>query len=111
MAYVEVYRDEKLWHTYTEDDFSITDGLFVMYIDSKNVYQSIKVVAADKAGNLAESKGYEVLITSNKWIQFLMNKPMLIGVLVISVILMITIVLLLKKFLRKPIYYNDINDI
>lgn len=103
MSYVEIYLDEKLWHTYTEDDFSITDGLFTMYIDSKNAYQSIRVIAADKAGNLVESKEYKVLVTSNKWILFFMNKPMLIGVRVIVVIAVIIIIIFLKNiFSKKP---------
>ena len=74
-----------------------------MYIDSKNAYQSIRVIAADKAGNLVESKEYKVLVTSNKWILFFMNKPILIGVRVIVVIAVIIIIIFLKNiFSKKP---------
>ena len=48
-------------------------------LDSKNSEQSLVVTAADAAGNEYTIDAISFLLTTNLWIQYLANKPLLYG--------------------------------
>ena len=57
----------------------VEDGVIAINIDSKGDYQTVKLIAYDEAGNPTDPAEYSVLVTSNGWIQFYMNKPLFYG--------------------------------
>lgn len=79
LSYVELYLDGKLIHTYKGDELTVEDGVIAIDIDSKGDYQTVKLIAYDEAGNPTDPAEYSVLVTSNGWIQFYMNKPLFYG--------------------------------
>lgn len=79
LSYVELYIDGELVHTYSGDELTVVDGVLTIPIDSKDAYQSIRIIAYDAAGNWTDPIEYEVLVTSNWWVQFFMNKPLFWG--------------------------------
>lgn len=81
LAYVELYLDGKLVHTYKGDELTAEDGVITINVDSRGDYQTIRLIAYDEAGNSTEPMEYSVLVTSSWWIQFYMNKPLFIGVI------------------------------
>ena len=79
LSYVELYLDGRLAHTYKGDELMVEDGVIAINIDSKGDYQTVKLIAYDEAGNPTDPAEYSVLVTSNGWIQFYMNKPLFYG--------------------------------
>lgn len=79
LSKVELYLDGELVHTYKGDELTVEDGKIYIDIDSKNVYQKVKMIAYDEAGNPTEPVEYSVLVTTNRWIQFTANKPLFYG--------------------------------
>ncbi len=79
LSYVELYLDGELVHTYSGDELTIEDGVLTITVDSKNAYQTVRIIAYDAAGNPTDPVEYQVLVTSNWWIQFYMNKPLFFG--------------------------------
>lgn len=88
---VQIYLDGELYKTYelvngklvnTEDPNDVLEmdnGKVYLSVDSKNAYQTIKLVTTDAAGNVSETEDYNVLVTSSNWVQFYMNKPLFFG--------------------------------
>ncbi len=79
LSYVELYLDGQLVHTYGEEELQVVDGTLTIMVDSKDAYQDVRIIAYDAAGNPTEPLDYQVLVTSNGWIQFYMNKPLFFG--------------------------------
>lgn len=82
LSKVELYLDGKLVHTYEGDELIVEDGKIYIDIDSKGEYQTVKLIAYDEAGNPTEPAEYDVLVTSNRWVQFVANKPLFYGAIV-----------------------------
>lgn len=88
---VQIYLDGELYKTYelvngklvnvndANDILEMDNGKVYLSVDSKNTYQTIKLVSTDAAGNVSESEEYNVLVTSSSWVQFYMNKPLFFG--------------------------------
>ncbi|MBS6194851.1 MAG: Ig-like domain repeat protein [Clostridiales bacterium] len=111
LAYVELYLDGKLAHTYTGDELNAEDGAIYIDLDSKNSYQKVKLVAYDVAGNAMEDAyvsdmegeektvfaEFDVLVTANALVQFYMNKPLFYGSIIGAVVLIAVIIILVKR--------------
>lgn len=97
LAYVELYLDGKLVKTYEGDELVVEDGVIKINVDSKNGYQNVKLIAYDAAGNPTDPVEYDVLVTSNWWIQFYMNKPLFFGVIAGIVVVAGIIIFLIAK--------------
>lgn len=107
---VQIYLDDKLFKTYEvvdgklvniedpSDVLEIENGKVYLGIDSKNMYQKIKLVSTDAAGNVSETEDYNVLVTSSNLVQFYMNKPLFYGsIIAVIAACGIIIFLILKK--------------
>ena len=98
LAYVELYLDGELVHTYQGDELTVEDGVLTIDIESKGTYQTIKLIAYDAAGNPTEPLEYEVLVTSSWWIQFYMNKPLFFGsISAVALLVVLLLVLVVKR--------------
>ena len=101
LSYVELYLDGVLYHTYSGDELTIDDGLLTITVDSKDAYQTVKIIAYDAAGNPTDPVEYQVLVTSNWWIQFYMNKPLFFGCIAGIVVVAGVIIFLVVRSRRK----------
>ena len=86
------------------------DGIISRPISSSDRYQTVRITAADAAGNVLgqEAPGDEgvdiilsVLVTSNIMIQFFMNKPLFYGTIIGLLALLVLIVILIKRKRRQ----------
>lgn len=86
------------------------DGIISRPISSSDRYQTVRITAADAAGNVLgqEAPGDEgvdiilsVLITSNIMIQFFMNKPLFYGTIIGLLALLVLILILIKRKRRQ----------
>ena len=86
------------------------DGIISRPISSSDRYQTVRITAADAAGNVLgqEAPGDEgvdiilsVLVTSNIMIQFFMNKPLFYGTIIGLLALLVLIVILFKRKRRQ----------
>lgn len=101
LSYVELYLDGQLVHTYMADELEVVDGQLTITVDSKNEFQTVKLIAYDAAGNPTEPMEYEVLVTANWWVQFFANKPLFFGCIAALVVLIGAIALLAARRSRK----------
>ena len=101
LSYVELYLDGVLYHTYSSDELTVEDGVLTIPVDSKNAYQTVKIIAYDAAGNPTDPVEYQVLVTSNWWIQFYMNKPLFFGCIAGIVVIAGVIIFLVVKRSKK----------
>lgn len=101
LSYVELYLDGVLYHTYSGDELTIDDGVLTITVDSKDAYQTVKIIAYDAAGNPTDPVEYQVLVTSNWWIQFYMNKPLFFGCIAGIVVVAGVIIFLVVRSRRK----------
>lgn len=101
LSYVELYLDGELVRTYTGDELTVEDGVLTIPVDSKNAYQTVKIIAYDAAGNPTDPVEYQVLVTSNWWIQFYMNKPLFFGCIAGIVVIAGVIIILVAKRRKK----------
>ena len=86
------------------------DGIISRPISSSDRYQTVRITAADAAGNVLGQeapgdKGVDiilsVLVTSNIMIQFFMNKPLFYGTIIGLLALLVLIVILFKRKRRQ----------
>ena len=86
------------------------DGIISRPISSSDRYQTVRITAADAAGNVLgqEAPGDEgvdiilsVLVTSNIMIQFFMNKPLFYGTIIGLLALLVLILILIKRKRRQ----------
>ena len=82
VATVEVLIDGAVVEEYTQEQIEKVNGALTYTIGNSNNSQDIRVVAVDLAGNEGASDDREVLITSNLFIQYINNTPLLIGSIV-----------------------------
>lgn len=82
VATVEVLIDGAVVEEYTQEQIEQVNGALTYTIGNSNNSQDIRVVAVDLAGNEGASDDREVLITSNLFIQYINNTPLLIGSIV-----------------------------
>lgn len=101
LSYVELYLDGQLVHTYMADELEVVDGQLTITVDSKNEFQTVKLIAYDAAGNPTEPVEYEVLVTANWWVQFFANKPLFFGCIAALVVLIGSITILAVRQSRK----------
>lgn len=81
MGKVDVYvgSADKPANTYDDEAIRNAGGELVYTMSSDTSRQDIKAVATDAAGNTAEAEITGVLLTSNLFVQFYSNTPLLIG--------------------------------
>ena len=65
--------------TYTAAQVEEMDGKIQVKLDGANSWQTMQVMAYDAAGNELNSDEMRFLITKNLFVQFFMNKKLLIG--------------------------------
>ena len=108
LAYVELYMDGELVHTYEGDELTATNGELHINIDHSNRYQTIELVSYDKAGNSSRevydpdtnqqmAANYRVLVTADKFVQFINNTPLLIAVIVVLAAIVFFIMVLIRR--------------
>ena len=64
---------------YPASEISATDGRLEFVIDSYNDWQTLQVIAIDKAGNENASEEMRFLVTANVFVQFFRNKTLVWG--------------------------------
>ncbi len=82
MGDVEVFVGDKPAQSYDAKDIQAAGGELTYTMSSSNSRQDIKAVATDAAGNTAEAEITRVLLTSNLFVQFYSNTPLLVGTIV-----------------------------
>lgn len=89
MGDVEIYVDDsaKPVKTYRTKEIEKNNGAVVYTIENSNAFQNITAVAKDAAGNETETSSYRVLVTSNLFVQYYSNKPLLIGSIIAVVLI------------------------
>ena len=68
---------------------------------ASNKKQAVTVTAADKAGNTVSTESPYFLLTSNKFVQFVNNTPLLVG----SIVVLLLVVAAVVDYLRKGFLY------
>ena len=79
---VYVGNNDKPAQTFDAKDIQAAGGELTYTMNSSNSRQDIKAVATDAAGNTAEAEITRVLLTSNLFVQFYSNTPLLVGTIV-----------------------------
>lgn len=108
LDYVETYLNGERIHTYRGDELEASGGEIHMDISSSNQYQTIALASCDKAGNISREvydpetnepaeASYRVLVTANRLVQFVNNRPLFIGSILLAAAAICLIVLLLRK--------------
>lgn len=84
MGDVDVYvgNNDEPAQTFDAKDIQAAGGELTYTMNSSNSRQDIKAVATDAAGNTAEAEITRVLLTSNLFVQFYSNTPLLVGTIV-----------------------------
>lgn len=75
---LQLYLDGEMIASYDEETLSKAAGTITYKAESKNDWQTFKVIVKDKAGNRAEHE-VRFLLTSNLWIQYTHNTPLVVG--------------------------------
>ena len=108
LAYVELYMDGELVHTYEGDELAAANGELHINIDHSNRYQTIELLSYDKAGNSSKevydpdtnqkmAANYRVLVTADKFVQFINNTPLLIAAIVVLAAIVFFIIVLIRR--------------
>lgn len=109
MKQVEVYVDDNV-EEFDAKTIKEQKGELPYTLTSSSDWQEIKAVAVDMAGNITDTSNPEgagkeewvsVLITSNVFVQFYRNTPLVIGTIAVLVVLAGGIILILAKKRRK----------
>ena len=79
---VYVGNNDEPAQTFDAKDIQAAGGELTYTMNSSNSRQDIKAVATDAAGNTAEAEITRVLLTSNLFVQFYSNTPLLVGTIV-----------------------------
>ncbi len=76
---------------FDSSEISGSSGTVDLIINSANKWQNVKIYSVDKAGNTdkeeQEGNSMRVIITSNLWVQFVNNTPLLIGVIALLAVI------------------------
>lgn len=89
--------DTKVFAEKEIEEAGASTGTLKYTAEQYNGYQTISVTVTDVAGN-EETESVKVLITSNMWVRFVNNTPLLVGsIAAVVVIVSFILVLLLKK--------------
>lgn len=97
---VEIQEDgvsEPSVYEFTEEELEKGYGVVTQAIKSAGNWQTLKAIAEDAAGNKGESEMFRVLVTSNLWIQFYMNKPLFFGSILLFLLLLALIAYLVRR--------------
>ncbi len=97
LSYVELYMDGELVHTYKGEELTVENGKLYIDINKKDAKQNIKIIAYDEAGNPTEPIECGVWVTTNWWINFYNNKPLLFGSIGSLLALIFVIIFIIVK--------------
>lgn len=64
---------------FTAEEIRDAGGRLACSLDNADDWQEVTVTAEDAAGNVSDGKSIRVLITSNPFLQFIANRPLLYG--------------------------------
>lgn len=93
---LDLYVDGEKADTYDEEALTQAGGTITYQAGSKSNWQTLRVVTTDKAGNQSEQE-IRFLLTSNLWIQYIHNTPMLIATGAAAAALILLLILLKRK--------------
>ena len=90
LDYVEVYRNGERARVCRADALAAAGGELRFTVGSSKQYQIIELIARDKAGNIGREvydpeshkqrkASYRILVTEDSFVQFINNKPLLAG--------------------------------
>ena len=108
LAYVELYMDGELVHTYEGDELMAANGELHITINGSRHQQTVELVSYDKVGNSSKevydpdtnqrmTAQYKVLVTSDEFVQFIHSVPRVIGTIVVLAAMIIFIILLIRR--------------
>ena len=80
----EMYLDGKLIRTFSADELAKSDGKGTYRIGNSEAWQSVEIVAYDRAGNKGTSDKISVFVSTDPFRQFLANKALLYSVIGIT---------------------------
>lgn len=95
LDYVEVYRNGERARVCRADALAAAEGELRFTVGSSKQYQTIELIACDKAGNIGREAydpeshkqrkaSYRILVTEDSFVQFINNKPLLAGSVLLS---------------------------
>ncbi len=101
---MEIYADgkEAPVKSYTANMIAKAKGQIPYTLNSATSFQEVKAVATDAAGNVAESEPMSVLVTSNIFVQFYSNKPVMFGSIGGVALIAAAIYMVLSKKKKNP---------
>ena len=88
-----LYINGEKYAEYTAEEIESLGGKISVMLEGSFNWQTLQTVAYDAAGNVTDTGEVRVLITSNIFIQWLNNKPLLYGSLIILALLIFFIVI------------------
>ena len=108
LAHVELYMDGELVHTYEGDELITANGELHITINGSKHQQTVELVSYDKAGNSSKevydpdtnqmmTAQYKVLVTSDKFVQYIHSVPRVIATIVVLAAAIIFIILLIRR--------------
>lgn len=95
LSKLNLYLDGELEASFSEEELAQSKGLITYEAQSKNKWQTLQVELLDKAGNPAKSD-VRYLLTSNLWIQYIHNMPLVAGT-VAGLVGLILLIMLIKR--------------
>lgn len=110
MESAEVYVNDTKAESYNANTIQRQKGELPYKIESSSDWQNIKAVAVDKAGNVTDTSKPEdggkeewisVLVTSNLFVQFYRNTPLVVGTVIVLICLAGFFFLILAKRRKK----------
>lgn len=84
---VEVYIDGEMTQDYQRWEIEQMNGVLTYTIGNSTEPQSVQVTAVDLAGNQGISETSEVVVSTNLFVQYINNTPLVIGSIVAAVII------------------------
>lgn len=82
---VGLYLDNICVKTYTGDELSESNGIVTFEISNADSWQKLKITGLDAAGNEASTDEMSILVTTNAWLQFYYNKPLMAATIAATV--------------------------
>lgn len=96
LDHADIYLDDTLVESYSEETLAENSTL-TYQATSKNGWQNLRVIAADKAGNMVGETSVRYLLTKNLFVQYINNTPAVVVSMVSMGGIAGLIVFLLKK--------------
>lgn len=97
MAGLTLYSNDQKVAEYDGEELAKMGGELQYVAKASNQWQTLRVVSVDVAGNQTETISGRFLLTDNLWVQYVNNKPLLFGSILLLILLFILFFLLFKR--------------